>query len=146
MPNIASKPNSCPSTIPDIDHSQLTLRMSDLTLLDHIVSQTRQNVELLISHNRLSRSDGRDILAKLPSTGAGSIISLTQQTQRLRMSPAPAQSVPIISDGSHVSSKAGGRAIWDWTSEVYHICTYVPRICLTHGRIQMIYRFMLEKS
>lgn len=116
------------TSYPRVNHCiQLTLRMSDLTLLDHIISQTRQNVGLLMSHNRISQSDGRDILAKLPtsSTGTGSIVSLTQQTQRLRMSPAPIQSVTSNSANSHVASKAEARAIWDWTSEVYHMCTYV---------------------
>ncbi|OJA16406.1 hypothetical protein AZE42_05507 [Rhizopogon vesiculosus] len=91
--------------------------MSDLTLLDHIISQTRQNVDLLMSHNRISQSDGRDILAKLPSQGMGSIVSLTQQTQRLRMSPVPAQSLKNHSSNPGMSSKAEARAKWEWTSE-----------------------------
>ncbi|KAG1827682.1 SH3-domain-containing protein [Suillus variegatus] len=92
--------------------------MSDHILLDHIVSQTRQSIELLISHNRLSPSDGRDILLKLPSTGvAGSMIAITQQTQRLSLSPAPAQSMINNNIGLHVSPKVEARAIWDWTSE-----------------------------
>ncbi|KAG2058568.1 SH3-domain-containing protein [Suillus hirtellus] len=92
--------------------------MSDHILLDHIVSQTRQNIELLISHNKLSPSDGRDILLKLPSTGmAGSMIAITQQTQRLSLSPAPAQSMINNNIGLHASPKVEARAIWDWTSE-----------------------------
>ncbi|KAG2074180.1 SH3-domain-containing protein [Suillus decipiens] len=92
--------------------------MSDHTLLDHIVSQTRQNVELLMSHNRISPSDGRDILLKLPSTGvAGSIIAITQQTQRLSISPAPAHSAINSNVGLRVPSKLEARAIWDWESE-----------------------------
>ncbi|KAG1851611.1 SH3-domain-containing protein [Suillus subalutaceus] len=93
--------------------------MSNHTLLDHIVSQTRQNVELLMSHNKISPSDGRDILLKLPSTGvAGSMIAITQQTQRLSISPAPAQSLMINNNaGLRVSPKLEARAIWDWESE-----------------------------
>ncbi|KAG0705722.1 SH3-domain-containing protein [Suillus ampliporus] len=92
--------------------------MSDHTLVDHIISQTRQNVELLMSHNRISQSDGRDILLKLPSAGvAGSIASITQQTQRLSISPAPAQIVISNNASLHVSPKVEARAIWDWTSE-----------------------------
>ncbi|KAG1750727.1 SH3-domain-containing protein [Suillus lakei] len=92
--------------------------MSDHTLLDHIVSQTRQNVELLMSHNSISPSDGRDILLKLPSTGgAGSMVAITQQTQRLSISPAPAQSVISNNVGLHASPKLEARAIWDWASE-----------------------------
>lgn len=92
--------------------------MPDHTLLDHIVSQTRQNVELLMSHNRISPSDGRDILLKLPSTGvAGSMIAITQQTQGLSISPAPAQSVINNNTGLRVSPKLEARAIWDWESE-----------------------------
>ncbi|KAG1747149.1 SH3-domain-containing protein [Suillus paluster] len=92
--------------------------MSDHILLDHIISQTRQNVELLMSHNRISTSDGRDILLKLPSAGvAGSIVSLTQHTQRLSISPAPHQSVISNNASLHVAPKAEARAIWDWASE-----------------------------
>ncbi|KIK41713.1 hypothetical protein CY34DRAFT_84960 [Suillus luteus UH-Slu-Lm8-n1] len=92
--------------------------MSDHTLLDHIVSQTRQNVELLMSHNRISPSDGRDILLKLPSPGvAGSMLAITQQTQRLSISPAPVQSVINNNASLHVPPKLEARAIWDWTSE-----------------------------
>lgn len=92
--------------------------MSDHTLLDHIVSQTRQNVELLMSHNRISPSDGRDILLKLPSPGvAGSLLAITQQTQRLSISPAPAQTVIHNNASLHVSPKLEARAIWDWASE-----------------------------
>ncbi|KAG2347696.1 SH3-domain-containing protein [Suillus weaverae] len=93
--------------------------MSDHALLDHIISQTRQNVELLMFHNRISPSDGRDILLKLPSGAgvAGSMIAITQQTQRLSISPAPAQSVINNNAGLHVSPKLEARAIWDWASE-----------------------------
>lgn len=94
--------------------------MSDHTLLDHILSQTRQNVELLMSHNRISQSDGRDILLKLPTSSpgvAGTMLAITQQTQRLSISPAPVQSVVNNNTGLRVSPKLEARAIWDWTSE-----------------------------
>lgn len=147
MPNIAFTNFSATSinyqVLSGVNHSQ---RMSDLTLLDHIISQTRENVELLMSHNRISQSDGRNILAKLPSSQvAGSIISLTQQTQRLNMSPTPTQGVTGNSANSH-TSPLEARAIWEWTSEVYPIRTYVLCICSNHGRIQVIFRSMSEKS
>ncbi|KAJ6570226.1 SH3 domain-containing protein [Mycena vulgaris] len=62
--------------------------MDSSALLAHIVSQTRQNVEFLISQRHISAADGRDILARLPSA-PGSIIALEQQTQNLLITPPP---------------------------------------------------------
>ncbi|KIJ62756.1 hypothetical protein HYDPIDRAFT_176231 [Hydnomerulius pinastri MD-312] len=81
----------------------------------HLVSQTRQNIELLMAHRQISEDDGREILSKLSgaerSNGNSSIIALTQQTQRLNMSPAPS-----VSSGP-LPNKVEARAIWEWTSE-----------------------------
>ncbi|CAK5268609.1 unnamed protein product [Mycena citricolor] len=37
-------------------------------LVSHIITQTRQNVEFLMSQNHISPSEGREILARLPNT------------------------------------------------------------------------------
>jgi hypothetical protein len=47
------------------------------------------------------------------------MIAITQQTQGLSISPAPAQSVINNNTGLRVSPKLEARAIWDWESEVY---------------------------
>ena len=78
-------------------------------LFAHILAQTRQNVELLIAHRQISETDGEEILSKLSANVEKhpedvSVVSLTQKTQRLSMSPAP--------------PKLEARAIWGWSSEV----------------------------
>ncbi len=40
--------------------------MDSSALLAHILSQTKQNIEFLASQNKISPSDARDIIAKLP--------------------------------------------------------------------------------
>lgn len=60
-------------------------------LIAHIVSQTRQNVEFLISQNELSRDAGRDILSKLPSANDHSIMALSDATRRMTI-PEPSSS------------------------------------------------------
>ncbi|KIK98698.1 hypothetical protein PAXRUDRAFT_823613 [Paxillus rubicundulus Ve08.2h10] len=80
----------------------------------HILSQTRQNVELLIAHNQILEVDGREILSRLSSAGNSSeslsVVVLTNQTQSLTMSPP--RSVALT-----VPPKVEARAIWEWTSE-----------------------------
>jgi hypothetical protein len=61
-------------------------------LLAHIVSQTRQNVEFLMAHNELSRTDGAAILQRLPSVEDAAVRALSEQTHRL-MIPEP--SMPV---------------------------------------------------
>ncbi|THH21262.1 hypothetical protein EW146_g246 [Bondarzewia mesenterica] len=63
-------------------------------LVSHIVSQTRQNVEFLVSQDEISREAGREILAKLPSASTASILALSEQTSRL-MIPEPTISAPV---------------------------------------------------
>lgn len=68
-------------------------------LIAHIVSQTRQNIEFLISQNELSRDSGRDILSKLPSSSSSSsssnndhsIMALSDATRRMTI-PEPSSS------------------------------------------------------
>lgn len=78
-------------------------------LFAHILTQTRQNVEILIAHKQISEADGEEILSRLSVNAEThreelSVVSLTQKTQRLSMSPAP--------------PKVEARAIWGWSSEV----------------------------
>ncbi|KAG8213048.1 SH3 domain-containing protein [Butyriboletus roseoflavus] len=77
-------------------------------LFAHILAQTRQNVELLVAHRQISETVGEEILSRLSVHAErhleeSSDVSLTQQTQRLNMSPAPA--------------KVEAWAIWGWSSE-----------------------------
>ncbi|KAI6155602.1 SH3-domain-containing protein [Pisolithus tinctorius] len=74
----------------------------------HIISQTRQNIELLITHNQIPRDDGRDILAILSRAGSPpntSITALTQKASNLSLSSSKNQ------------AKVEARTLWDWTSE-----------------------------
>ncbi|KAF9237641.1 hypothetical protein BU15DRAFT_75837 [Melanogaster broomeanus] len=80
----------------------------------HILSQTKQNVELLIAHNQISHVDGQEILSRLSSAGnssessSTSIVALTQQIPRLSMSPAPtAASAAPPKDPNDLSFQAG---------------------------------------
>ncbi|KAN0092811.1 SH3 domain containing protein [Tylopilus felleus] len=77
-------------------------------LFAHILAQTRQNVELLVAHKQILRADGEAILSRLSVNADrrsedSSVVSLTHQTQRLSMSPAP--------------PKVEARTIWAWSSE-----------------------------
>jgi hypothetical protein len=64
-------------------------QMDSSALLAHIVSQTHQNVEFLISQRQISPTDGRDILAKLPNAPDRFMAALEQQTQNLLITPPP---------------------------------------------------------
>lgn len=80
--------------------------MDSAALLTHIVSQTRQNVEFLISQNQISPDNGRDILLKLPSSpispsSNASIDSLARQTQNLTV-----QAPSLSSTATAVTSSA----------------------------------------
>ncbi len=63
-------------------------------LLAHIVSQTRQNVEFLITQNEISRDAGRRILAQLPNSSDIALQDLSEQTGRMTIpSPSPQPAV-----------------------------------------------------
>ncbi|KAJ7454815.1 hypothetical protein FB451DRAFT_1342415 [Mycena latifolia] len=66
--------------------------MDSSALLAHIVSQTRQNVEFLISQRQISPTDGREILTKLPPVPDRTMVALEQQTQNLLITPPPSAS------------------------------------------------------
>lgn len=84
---------------------QLTAMPDPAALIAHIVSQTRQNIEFLISQNELSRDLGRDILSKLPSSSSSSnndhsVMALSDATRRMTIpepssSPAHTHNMPM---------------------------------------------------
>jgi LAS seventeen-binding protein 1/2 len=66
-------------------------------LLAHIVSQTRQSVELLMAHNEISRDAGQRILAQLPNSSDVAVRDLSEQTRRMTI-PSPSPQPPIEYD------------------------------------------------
>ncbi|KAI9440234.1 SH3-domain-containing protein [Lactarius psammicola] len=68
-------------------------------LVAHIVSQTRQNVEFLMSQGEIPRDVGHGILAKLPTTNDVTLRDLSEQTRRMTI-PSPPLSHPSIDYGS----------------------------------------------
>lgn len=92
-------------------------------LLAHILSQTKANIDFLISQKQISQADGRDILAKLPIADDGAVVALSQQTRNLALT----QSEPTPSaNNSMVPTRRGVppppkrtmqvRALWDWNN------------------------------
>ncbi|KAI6165692.1 SH3-domain-containing protein [Pisolithus thermaeus] len=75
----------------------------------HIISQTQQNIELLIAHGQIPEDDGRAILAMLSRAGSPSPASVTALTRRV--------SHLSVSSSKSSATKAEARALWDWTSE-----------------------------
>ncbi|KAH9018468.1 hypothetical protein EDB85DRAFT_2294492 [Lactarius pseudohatsudake] len=69
-------------------------------LTAHIVSQTRQNVEFLISQGEISHDVGRGILAKLPTVNEVALRDLSEQTRRMTI-PSPPLSQPSIDYSPH---------------------------------------------
>lgn len=97
-------------------------------LLAHILSQTKANIDLLISQKKISQADGHDILSKLPTVDDNAIVALSQQTRNLGL----VQSAPTPSPNNSVIPSRRGvppppkratqvRALWDWNNngEVY---------------------------
>ncbi|KAJ6468468.1 hypothetical protein C8R45DRAFT_1018912 [Mycena sanguinolenta] len=83
----------------------------------HIISQTRQNVEFLISQRQIPAADGREILAKLPSVTAPSsfMAALERQAQNLLITPPPSTGPPSYpqTPAGHVRAKA----LWDFNED-----------------------------
>ncbi|TFY68017.1 hypothetical protein EVG20_g3718 [Dentipellis fragilis] len=85
-------------------------------LMSHIVSQTRQNVEFLMSQNEISREAGHDILRKLPSASDSSIMALSSQTARMTI-PSPSHTPaappePVRSAPPPASRTTRAKALW----------------------------------
>ena len=112
--------------------------MSDPSaLLAHIVSQTKSNIDFLVSQNHISQADGKDIIAKLPATEDPAVAALTTQTQQLTVarsepsrpnvspSPAPNPAVPARRGVPPPPRRAVQvRALWNW-NEHGEVCRYL---------------------
>ncbi|KAJ7220025.1 SH3 domain-containing protein [Mycena pura] len=89
--------------------------MDSRALLAHIVSQTRQNVEFLMSQNQISPVDGGEILAKLPRAPETPMAALEQRTQNLLisppLSPGASQNYP---QAPRLQQLAKAKALWGY--------------------------------
>ncbi|KIM84779.1 hypothetical protein PILCRDRAFT_817576, partial [Piloderma croceum F 1598] len=102
--------------------------MSDPSaLLAHIVSQTKSNIDFLVSQNHISEADGKDIIAKLPATEDHAVAAITRQAQQLTLArsepsvpnanppPAPNPAVPARRGIPPPPRRAVQvRALWNW--------------------------------
>jgi len=115
--------------------------MTDLSdYLTHILCQTRQNINFLISHHKLGPTDGSDILAKLPDPNDSSLPT-TIDIRSISVSPlhitpnphpltplsingpvspipepnSPSESVPAAQSQPQLIVRA--RALWDYKNE-----------------------------
>ncbi|KAG6331599.1 hypothetical protein ID866_7490 [Astraeus odoratus] len=77
----------------------------------HIISQTRQNIELLIAHHLIAEMDGRDILARLPPP-TGTNFALVEESPRQGV-PVHVESSPSLSEPFEVEA----RVLRDWHGE-----------------------------
>jgi hypothetical protein len=97
-----------------------TTTQMDSALFNHIISQTRQNVEFLISHKQISPADGREILAKLPNASERTMAALEQQTQNLLITPPPSTGPPSYPQ-TPAAQTVRAKALWDYgDSQVCH--------------------------
>ncbi|KAJ7116349.1 SH3 domain-containing protein [Mycena epipterygia] len=90
--------------------------MDSSASLAYIVSQTRQNVDFLVSQKHISAADGRDILAKLPSADR-SMLALEQQTQNLLITPPPSTGPPRSPVYPQQSQTVHAKALWGYNEE-----------------------------
>jgi LAS seventeen-binding protein 1/2 len=72
-----------------------TIMTDSSALLSHILSQTRQNIELLMAHNQIPRYIGQDMLTKLPTASDAAVRDLSEQTRRMTI-PSPPLPPPSI--------------------------------------------------
>jgi hypothetical protein len=79
---------------PQPHHRQVIMPPEPLALLDLVVSQTRQNVEFLMTHGEISSTAGHEILSKLPTTNDIAVRQLTEQTRGMTI-PSPPPQPPI---------------------------------------------------
>ncbi|KZT29963.1 SH3-domain-containing protein [Neolentinus lepideus HHB14362 ss-1] len=88
--------------------------MSD-PFLAHILTQTKQNIEFLVSKKVIPKADGDVLLAKLPSASDASVLLLSNRTQDLVISgsgpapPAARRNVP-----PPISRTTRAKALWDY--------------------------------
>ncbi|KAK0469944.1 SH3 domain-containing protein [Desarmillaria tabescens] len=86
--------------------------MDSSALLAHILSQTKQNIEFLASQNKISPSDARDIIAKLPQDPA--VADITRSTQNLLVRSPPPPPIPQPYNSPPVTTVSKARAIWGY--------------------------------
>lgn len=102
-----SHPPTTTATITIAHHSaQLPTRTTmpdSAALVAHIVSQTRQNIQFLISQNELSPLLGNEILSKLPSASEPSILALSDATRRMTIPEPTPQREPSPVRSSYTS-------------------------------------------
>ncbi|TFK50033.1 SH3-domain-containing protein [Heliocybe sulcata] len=91
--------------------------MSD-PYLAHILAQTKQNIEFLVSKNVIPKTDGDVLLAKLPSASDASILLLSNRTQDLVVSgglaPSPAPPAPRRNVPPPPARTTRAKALWDY--------------------------------
>ncbi|PBK75490.1 SH3-domain-containing protein [Armillaria solidipes] len=85
--------------------------MDSSALLAHILSQTKQNIEFLASQNKISPSDARDIIARLPQDPAVGDITRSAQNLLVRSPPPPPIPQPYNAPPVTVSK---AKAIWGY--------------------------------
>ncbi|EIW84030.1 SH3-domain-containing protein [Coniophora puteana RWD-64-598 SS2] len=76
-------------------------------IYDHLISQTRSNIQILISHNKISEVDGNHILSKLPSSRG--VDDLVNSAGRLAITQRNGALSP--------SRVQEARASWDWPGD-----------------------------
>jgi hypothetical protein len=103
--------------------------MSDPSaLLAHIVSQTKSNIDFLVSQNYISQADGKDIIAKLPAAEDSAVAALSRQAQHLSLArPSVPDASPEPSSNPVVPARRGVpppprravqvRALWNWNDD-----------------------------
>jgi hypothetical protein len=88
--------------------------------LDHIVSQTRHNIEFLLAQDQISQTDASAILDRLPATweqsSAAPIAPVPQATPARKVAPAPSS---FASPPAYVPPAVTQcRALWAYKGEV----------------------------
>ncbi|KAG7451016.1 SH3-domain-containing protein [Guyanagaster necrorhizus] len=86
--------------------------MDSSALLAHILSQTKQNIEFLVSQNKISSGDARDIIAKLPHDPA--VDNITRSAQNLLVRSPPPPPIPQPYNPPPVTTVSKARAIWGY--------------------------------
>lgn len=103
--------------------SPTTISAMSSAYADHIVSQTRQNVEFLVSQSLLSQSDADVILSKLAAAGskngnAVGVPSVAKAATAVKKFFTPSSSGP-----------AQARAIWDYNAD-NSVCVFTLDISI----------------
>ncbi|KAF8920172.1 SH3 domain-containing protein [Mucidula mucida] len=86
-------------------------------LLNHIVAQTRANVEFLVSQHQLTDTAAKEIIAKLPAPSDPHVDSLANDTQNLLIRAPPPPPAPVPSYTSPQPGFPKARAIWGYNED-----------------------------